>query len=64
MARFLNGITQFFREVKVELGKVAWSTPQEIVRSAMVVLIGTFLFTAYIFVVDAVLIKFLNVVIK
>jgi len=64
MARIFSGISQFFRDVKTELGKVAWSTPQEIGKSALVVLVGTFLFAAFIFVVDAVLVKFLNVVIK
>ena len=54
----------FLKEVKVELGKVAWSTREELMGSTIVVIVITAIVTAYIGLVDVVLGKFLSVVFK
>jgi preprotein translocase subunit SecE len=54
----------FLKEVKAELGKVAWSTREEIMQSTMVVITTTALLTVFIWLVDVILSKFLTVVLK
>lgn len=54
----------FLKEVKVELGKVAWSTREEIMGSTIVVIVITAILAVYIGLVDVVLGKFLSVVFK
>ena len=55
---------KFIKEVKAELGKVAWSTRQELMSSTMVVISVTAILTVFIGIVDIVLSKFLTVVFK
>ncbi|MFA5356975.1 MAG: preprotein translocase subunit SecE [Candidatus Omnitrophota bacterium] len=45
-------ITSFVKEVKAELGKVSWSTRQEIMASTMVVITVTFIMAAFIGLID------------
>jgi preprotein translocase subunit SecE len=54
----------FLKEVKAELGKVAWSTRQELLGSTVVVIVTTGIVAIYIFVIDAVLTQFLNIIFK
>lgn len=54
----------FIKEVKTELGKVAWSTKQELMSSTMVVISVTAILTVFIGIVDLILSKFLTVVFK
>lgn len=54
----------FIREVKVELGKVSWSTRQELISSTMVVITITAILTVFIGIVDITLSKFLTVVFR
>ncbi len=57
-------ITGFINEVKVELGKVSWSTRQELIGSTTVVITFTALMALFIFIVDTVLAKILSIIFK
>jgi len=48
----IQKIPQFFKEVGEELKKVNWSTRQELVAAAVIVIIVSALLTLYIFAVD------------
>jgi preprotein translocase subunit SecE len=54
----------FLKEVRAELGKVAWSTRQELIGSTTVVIVTTFLLSIFIGLIDVVLSKFLSVIFK
>jgi len=54
----------FLKEVKVELGKVAWSTRQEIMGSTIVVIVITAILSVYVGLADVILSKFLSVVFR
>ena len=49
---FLRTAQQFFREVRVELKKVTWSSRKETIASTSVVLITVFLVGFYLGIVD------------
>ncbi len=57
-------ITNFFKEVKLELNKVSWSTRQEVVSSTVVVITVTFIMAAFIGVIDIILSHILRVVFR
>ena len=54
----------FLKEVKAELGKVAWSTREELISSTMVVIAVTVLLAIFIGVLDLVLSKLVSVLFK
>jgi len=54
----------FLKEVKVELGKVSWSTRQELLDSTMVVIVVTVIMTVFIGIIDVFLSKILSVIFK
>jgi preprotein translocase subunit SecE len=54
----------FLKEVKAELGKVAWSTRQELIGSTLVVIAVTFVLSVFIGLIDIGLSKFLSQVFK
>jgi len=54
----------FFKEVKAELAKVAWSTREEVLGSTFVVIVVTAIMALFIFAIDIFLSKILNVVFK
>ncbi len=55
---------KFLKEVKVELGKVAWSTRQELIGSTIVVIVITAIMGLFIGVIDISLSKFLSLLFK
>jgi preprotein translocase subunit SecE len=55
---------RFIKEVKVELGKVAWSSRQELIDSTIVVITVTALMAAFIGAVDILLSKGLSQLFK
>ncbi|MDP2938250.1 MAG: preprotein translocase subunit SecE [Candidatus Omnitrophota bacterium] len=57
-------ITNFFKEVKLELNKVSWSTRQELVSSTVVVITVTFIMAAFIGVIDIILSHILRAVFR
>ena len=54
----------FLIQVREELKKVSWSTRQELLGSTVVVIVITFLMTAFIGVVDLFLTKMLTVIFR
>ena len=59
-----NKVTNFLREVKVELGKVSWSTRSELISSTIVVITSVFLLATFIAICDFILVRFINFIIK
>jgi preprotein translocase subunit SecE len=53
-------IRKFLMEVRVELGKVAWSTREELFASTIVVIVTTSIMAAYLFIIDGALTRFLS----
>ena len=51
----IKRIQQFIKDVKVEMGKVAWPTHNELVNSTLIVVVVSLLFTAYIFLADLII---------
>jgi len=54
----------FLKEVRAELGKVAWSTRQELIDSTIVVIVVTAIMTLFIGIIDLLLSKLLTVMFK
>ncbi|MCM8795742.1 MAG: preprotein translocase subunit SecE [Candidatus Omnitrophica bacterium] len=54
-------IIQFLREVKQELGKVSWSTREELIGSTFVIIVITSLMAIFIGLIDLVLSKILSI---
>lgn len=48
----IGKITKFFGEVKTEMGKVTWSSREELVHSAMIVLVVMVAMAVFLGVVD------------
>ncbi|MBN2223191.1 MAG: preprotein translocase subunit SecE [Deltaproteobacteria bacterium] len=57
-------ILQFFREVRVEIKKVTWPTRKETLASTVVVLITTFVISAFLGVVDFLLSSGVELILK
>jgi preprotein translocase subunit SecE len=57
-------ISGFLNEVKTELGKVSWSTRQELIGSTSVVIVFTSIIALFIFAVDSALAKCLSIIFK
>jgi len=60
----LSKPVNFIKEVKAELGKVSWSTRQELIDSTIVVIAFTSMVAIFIALVDIILSKLLSVLIK
>jgi preprotein translocase subunit SecE len=54
----------FLKEVKVELGKVSWSTREELISSTIVVIVVTGLLGIFIGIIDFALAKILSLMFK
>ena len=50
--RMFEGLTRFFKEVRVEMHKVAWPGRQEVVASTIVVIVATALLSIFIYTED------------
>jgi preprotein translocase subunit SecE len=59
-----NKIVNFLREVKTELGKVSWSTKEELFVSTIVVLISVALLAIFIGICDFIFLKTINFIIS
>lgn len=57
-------IKQFILEVRAELGKVAWSTRQELMASTLVVIVVTVILGVFIGFIDILLSKLLSLLFK
>jgi preprotein translocase subunit SecE len=54
----------FLTEVKAELGKVSWSTRQELISSTIVVIVITAIMSLFIGMIDICLSKLLSILFK
>jgi len=54
----------FLTEVKAELGKVSWSTRQELIGSTIVVIVITAIMSLFIGMIDICLSKLLSILFK
>ncbi len=54
----------FLKEVRLELGKVAWSTRQELIDSTIVVIVVTAIMSVFIGLIDIFLSKLLSILFK
>lgn len=57
-----NKIVSFFKEVKTEMGKVSWSTKDELIGSTVVVLVSLAILSLFIGVCDLFLSKIVNII--
>jgi len=57
-------ITNFLKEVKIELSKVSWSNRQELTGSTLVVIAVTLILAVFIGVIDIFLSKMLRILFK
>ncbi len=53
----MKNVTQYFKEVRLELSKIVWPSTQELIGSLIVVLILVIAFAIYLGVVDLVFYK-------
>ena len=64
MIKQIKGFPRFLKEVREELKKVSWSSRQELIAAATIVMIATSLLTAYIALVDLGLSKLVQILLK
>lgn len=59
-----RGLVKFLREVRIELGKVAWPTRKELLQSTIVVLVAVAIAAVYTFAIDSVFSRTVETVIS
>ena len=64
MIKKLKKFPHFLKEVKEEVKKVSWSTRQELVMAAIIVIITSGLLTGYIFLVDLGLSRLVQIILR
>jgi len=57
-----NKVANFFKEIKLEMSKVAWPTRQELIGSTAVVLVSLAILSVFIGVCDVVLSTVVNII--
>jgi len=57
-----NKITGFFKDIKIEMAKVAWPTKDELIGSTVIVLVSLTILSVFIGVCDVILSKIVNVI--
>lgn len=57
-----NKVTAFFKDIKIEMTKVAWPTKDELIGSTAIVLISLAILSAFIGVCDIFLSKLVNII--
>ena len=57
-----NKIVTFLRDVKLEMGKVSWSTRDELIGSTIVVLVSLAILSIFIGVCDVILSTIVNII--
>ena len=50
--RFFGGIARYFRELRSELKKVVWSTPKQVLKNTLIVIICVLVVGVFIWVFD------------
>jgi len=59
-----NKVANFLKEVRIELGKVTWSTRQELIASTIVVIVSVILLALFIGACDFVLGQCINFMLR
>ena len=57
-----NKFVNYLREVKLEMGKVSWSTRDELIGSTIVVIVSLAILTLFIGICDVVLSTIVNII--
>ena len=57
-----NKFVGFFNDVKLEMGKVSWSTRDELIGSTIVVIVSLAILSIFIGICDVVLSSALNII--
>ena len=57
-----NKFVGFFNDVKLEMGKVSWSTRDELIGSTIVVIVSLAILSVFIGVCDVVLSSVVNII--
>lgn len=57
-----NKFVNFLNEVKLEMGKVSWSTRDELIGSTIVVLVSLAILSVFIGICDVVLSTIVNII--
>ena len=57
-----NKIVNFLNDVKLEMGKVSWSTKDELIGSTVVVLVSLAILSIFIGICDVVLSAVVNII--
>jgi len=60
----MSRVAAFFEGVREEMRRVSWPTREELVGSALVVFVGVFLLACYITVLDSILSKTVQVLLR
>ncbi len=59
-----NKVNRFISEVKTEMKKVSWSTKKELISSTRIVIVTVFLLAVFIGVIDFIISRAVNSVIR
>ncbi len=62
--KMLNKVGKFLNEVKTEMKKVSWSTKKELISSTWIVIVTVFLLAVFIGVIDFIISRAVNSVIR
>ena len=57
-----NKFVNFFKDVKLEMGKVSWSTRDELIGSTIVVLVSLAILSIFIGICDVMLSTIVNII--
>ena len=57
-----NKIVGFFNDIKLEMGKVSWSTKDELIGSPIVVIVSLAILSIFIGICDVVLSSAVNII--
>ena len=58
----MKKLSNFFKEIKIEMTKVAWPNKDELIGSTVIVLVSLAILSGFIGVCDLVLSKIINVI--
>lgn len=57
-----NKVTNFFKEIQLEMSKVSWPTREELIGSTLIVIMSLAILSAFIGICDVVLSTVVNVI--
>ena len=62
MRDWIDKVTRFFKEVRVELGKVSWPQRSQVIGSTAVVIVSVFILSFFLGLVDILLQKVISAI--